>query len=85
MVKIWHRHLPWGMHYSAYELVDRFWRMHSSHWVLRLIPRPVKYALIVQLAVKDNEGNPGERTAVEMLKTLERKERHATQDSQAKA
>ena len=85
MVKLIDRPAPWGMRYSARELADRTWRKHIVWLVLKAIPRPVKYYVVVQLAVKDNEGNPGERTAVEMLKILERKERHATQDSEKKA
>lgn len=62
---------PWGMRYSVREVIDRAWRLHVAWWVLRLIPRRVKYYVVIQAAVKDNPGNPGHRTAVEMLETLE--------------
>ena len=62
---------PWGMRYSVRELADRAFRLHIVWWVIALIPRRVKYYVVIQAAVKDNPGNPGERTAVEMLKILE--------------
>lgn len=72
MTRLIDRHAPWGMHYSARELADRAWRQHIVWWVLKVIPRPVKYYVIVQAAVEQNPGNPGERTAAEMLKRWER-------------
>jgi hypothetical protein len=63
---------PWGMRYSIREVIDRAWRLHIVWWIIRLIPRQVKYYVVVQGAVKDNDGNPGARTAEEMLRVFER-------------
>jgi hypothetical protein len=70
-VKLVDKPTPWGMRYSVREVIDRAWRMHVVWWVLRLIPRQVKYYVVIQAAVKDNDGNPGYRTAMEMLEVLD--------------
>ncbi len=72
MIKLMDRPVPWGMRYSLREVIDRAWRLHFVWWLLAVIPRGVKYYVIVQAAVEDNPGNPGRRTAEQMLKRLER-------------
>lgn len=73
-MKIMRTPVPIGdIHFTVYERLDRFWRMNAVWWVLRVVPRSVKYYVVVQAAVKNEQGNPGEVTATEMLKKYEKK------------
>lgn len=56
--------------YKLREDVDRFWRRTLVWYVLKLIPRGVKQYVVVEAAVKNEQGNPGEVTASTMLKRL---------------
>lgn len=58
------------MEYSTYELIDRFWRQKLVWWILRCIPRAVQYYVIIKWATKDEDGNPGAVTAVQMLEKV---------------
>lgn len=56
--------------YTVKEDLKRFWHLTLKWYVLLLIPRSVKEAVILQAAVKGEQGNPGEVTAITMLRRV---------------
>lgn len=58
--------------YIFKDFLARAWQNHIVWWVLRLVPREVKYWVVVQAATKGEQGNPSEVDAVTMLKRLSR-------------
>lgn len=56
--------------YTMREDLDRIWRRTIVWYVLKCIPRGVKEYVIIEAAVRNEQGNPCEVTAVTMLKRL---------------
>lgn len=56
--------------YTIREDIDRIWRTKLVWWVLRCIPRGVKYYVVIEAATRGEQGHPGEVTATTMLERL---------------
>lgn len=60
--------------YTLQEDVKRIWHKHLVWKVLRLIPREVKYWVVVQAAVKGSHTGSPDVTYSDMIRTLEKNE-----------
>ena len=64
----------WTLLWLEFKAPFRFYWNNRWRWkALRLIPNRVKYWIIVETAVKDEQGHPGYVTALTMLDRLDPK------------
>lgn len=64
----------WTLIWLEFKAPFRFYWNNRWRWrLLRLIPNRVKYWVIVETAVKDEQGHPGHVTAMTMLDRLDPK------------
>jgi hypothetical protein len=64
----------WLRHVLGYE-VKRRWEQRYVWRLIRLVPRELKYWIVVQAAVTGERGNPGNVTALTLMERIKPNDR----------